>query len=282
MKQTSHVLNRAIVRQAIKESFIKLNPVSLIKNPIMFVVEVGMVLTLIMTIVPQIFTDGAMSRLYLFTIFIILFFTVLFSNFSEAIAEGRGKAQANSLRETKSHMIARRIVNAEVYETVDASALKRGDHILVKSGEMIPSDGTIIKGIATVDESAITGESAPVIKESGGDFSGVIGGTTVTSDWLIIEIDSEEGATFLDKMIALVEGAQRKKTPNEIALFTLLMTLTIIFLVVILTLYPIAQYLNLNVPITSLIALTVCLIPTTIGGITFCHWDCRYGPCYTI
>ncbi|EGQ2845161.1 potassium-transporting ATPase subunit KdpB [Staphylococcus pseudintermedius] len=267
MKQSSHVLNRAIVRQAIKESFIKLNPVSLIKNPIMFVVEVGMVLTLIMTIVPQIFTDGAMSRLYLFTIFIILFFTVLFSNFSEAIAEGRGKAQANSLRETKSHMIARRIVNAEVYETVDASALKRGDRILVKSGEMIPSDGTIIKGIATVDESAITGESAPVIKESGGDFSGVIGGTTVTSDWLIIEVDSEEGATFLDKMIALVEGAQRKKTPNEIALFTLLMTLTIIFLVVILTLYPIAQYLNLNVPITSLIALTVCLIPTTIGGL---------------
>ncbi|TOZ24878.1 K(+)-transporting ATPase subunit B [Staphylococcus pseudintermedius] len=267
MKQSSHVLNSAIVRQAIKESFIKLNPVSLIKNPIMFVVEVGMVLTLIMTIVPQIFTDGAMSRLYLFTIFIILFFTVLFSNFSEAIAEGRGKAQANSLRETKSHMIARRIVNAEVYETVDASALKRGDRILVKSGEMIPSDGTIIKGIATVDESAITGESAPVIKESGGDFSGVIGGTTVTSDWLIIEVDSEEGATFLDKMIALVEGAQRKKTPNEIALFTLLMTLTIIFLVVILTLYPIAQYLNLNVPITSLIALTVCLIPTTIGGL---------------
>ncbi|HAR6254519.1 TPA: potassium-transporting ATPase subunit KdpB [Staphylococcus pseudintermedius] len=267
MKQSSHVLNSTIVRQAIKESFIKLNPVSLIKNPIMFVVEVGMVLTLIMTIVPQIFTDGAMSRLYLFTIFIILFFTVLFSNFSEAIAEGRGKAQANSLRETKSHMIARRIVNAEVYETVDASALKRGDRILVKSGEMIPSDGTIIKGIATVDESAITGESAPVIKESGGDFSGVIGGTTVTSDWLIIEVDSEEGATFLDKMIALVEGAQRKKTPNEIALFTLLMTLTIIFLVVILTLYPIAQYLNLNVPITSLIALTVCLIPTTIGGL---------------
>lgn len=216
MKQSSHVLNRAIVRQAIKESFIKLNPVSLIKNPIMFVVEVGMVLTLIMTIVPQIFTDGAMSRLYLFTIFIILFFTVLFSNFSEAIAEGRGKAQANSLRETKSHMIARRIVNAEVYETVDASALKRGDRILVKSGEMIPSDGTIIKGIATVDESAITGESAPVIKESGGDFSGVIGGTTVTSDWLIIEVDSEEGATFLDKMIALVEGAQRKKHQTKL------------------------------------------------------------------
>ena len=155
----------------------------------MFVVEVGMVLTLIMTIVPQIFTDDAMSRIYLFTIFVILLLTILFSNFSEAIAEGRGKAQANSLRETKSNMVARRIIGDEKYETIDGSALKRGDRILVKAGETIPSDGTIIEGIATVDESAITGESAPVIKESGGDFSGVIGGTTVTSDWLIIEVD---------------------------------------------------------------------------------------------
>ena len=211
MDQSSHVLNGAIVKQAVKESFIKLNPAYLIKNPIMFVVEVGMVLTLIMTIVPQIFTDDAMSRLYLFTIFVILLLTILFSNFSEAIAEGRGKAQANSLRETKSNMVARRIIGDEKYETIDGSALKRGDRILVKAGETIPSDGTIIEGIATVDESAITGESAPVIKESGGDFSGVIGGTTVTSDWLVIEVDSEEGATFLDKMIALVEGAQRKK-----------------------------------------------------------------------
>ncbi|WP_449463748.1 HAD-IC family P-type ATPase, partial [Streptococcus suis] len=181
--------------------------------------------------------------------------------FSEAIAEGRGKAQASALRQTQSKMTARIITHQGAYQTVDASTLKRGDRIRVEAGEQIPADGIVINGLATVDESAITGESAPVIKESGGDFSGVIGGTVVTSDWLEIEVDSEPGSSFLDKMIALVEGAERRKTPNEIALFTLLITLTIIFLVVILTLYPIARYLNLNIQIATLIALTVCLIP---------------------
>lgn len=267
MQQHSKTLNHAILKQAVIESFIKLNPKVLIKNPIIFVVEVGMVLALILTIIPNLFASDGLSRTYLFAIFVILLLTILFANFSEAIAEGRGKAQASALRQTQSKMTARIITHQGAYQTVDASTLKRGDRIRVEAGEQIPADGIVINGLATVDESAITGESAPVIKESGGDFSGVIGGTVVTSDWLEIEVDSEPGSSFLDKMIALVEGAERRKTPNEIALFTLLITLTIIFLVVILTLYPIARYLNLNIQIATLIALTVCLIPTTIGGL---------------
>ncbi|CDR25393.1 potassium-transporting ATPase subunit KdpB [Staphylococcus argenteus] len=267
MHHVNKYINHAILIEAIKMSVIKLNPKLLVKNPIMFVVEIGMLLMMILICLPDIFGQSQLSRGYLITIFIILLLTILFANFSEAIAEGRGKAQADSLREAQSNLTARVIDSNGLFKIVNASELKKGQHIRVENGETIPADGVVINGLATVDESAITGESAPVIKESGGDFSGVIGGTVVTSDWLEIRVESEIGTSFLDKMIALVEGAERTKTPNEIALFTLLTTLTIIFLVVIATLYPIAAHLHVILPIALLIALTVCLIPTTIGGL---------------
>ncbi|BCN88992.1 potassium-transporting ATPase subunit KdpB [Staphylococcus argenteus] len=267
MHHVNKYINHAILIEAFKMSVIKLNPKLLVKNPIMFVVEIGMLLMMILICLPDIFGQSQLSRGYLITIFIILLLTILFANFSEAIAEGRGKAQADSLREAQSNLTARVIDSNGLFKIVNASELKKGQHIRVENGETIPADGVVINGLATVDESAITGESAPVIKESGGDFSGVIGGTVVTSDWLEIRVESEIGTSFLDKMIALVEGAERTKTPNEIALFTLLTTLTIIFLVVIATLYPIAAHLHVILPIALLIALTVCLIPTTIGGL---------------
>ncbi|GKS19620.1 TPA: potassium-transporting ATPase subunit KdpB [Staphylococcus argenteus] len=267
MHHVNKYINHAILIEAFKMSVIKLNPKLLVKNPIMFVVEIGMLLMMILICLPDIFGQSLLSRGYLITIFIILLLTILFANFSEAIAEGRGKAQADSLREAQSNLTARVIDSNGLFKIVNASELKKGQHIRVENGETIPADGVVINGLATVDESAITGESAPVIKESGGDFSGVIGGTVVTSDWLEIRVESEIGTSFLDKMIALVEGAERTKTPNEIALFTLLTTLTIIFLVVIATLYPIAAHLHVILPIALLIALTVCLIPTTIGGL---------------
>lgn len=267
MNHVNKYINHAILIEAFKMSVIKLNPKLLVKNPIMFVVEIRMLLMMILICLPDIFGQSQLSRGYLITIFIILLLTILFANFSEAIAEGRGKAQADSLREAQSNLTARVIDSNGLFKIVNASELKKGQHIRVENGETIPADGVVINGLATVDESAITGESAPVIKESGGDFSGVIGGTVVTSDWLEIRVESEIGTSFLDKMIALVEGAERTKTPNEIALFTLLTTLTIIFLVVIATLYPIAAHLHVILPIALLIALTVCLIPTTIGGL---------------
>lgn len=267
MNHVNKYINHAILIEAFKMSVIKLNPKLLVKNPIMFVVEIGMLLMMMLICLPDIFGQSQLSRGYLITIFIILLLTILFANFSEAIAEGRGKAQADSLREAQSNLTARVIDSNGLFKIVNASELKKGQHIRVENGETIPADGVVINGLATVDESAITGESAPVIKESGGDFSGVIGGTVVTSDWLEIRVESEIGTSFLDKMIALVEGAERTKTPNEIALFTLLTTLTIIFLVVIATLYPIAAHLHVILPIALLIALTVCLIPTTIGGL---------------
>ena len=265
--KTSKIFESSLVKQALKESVVKLNPKYMVKNPIMFVVEVGMLLSFLLIFVPNLFIQEHVSRMYVLSIFIILLLTLIFANFSEALAEGRGKAQANALRQTQTEMTARLIKEDGAYEIIDASNLKKGDLVRVETGEQIPNDGQVIKGLATVDESAITGESAPVIKESGGDFNNVIGGTSVTSDWLEIEITSEPGQSFLDKMIHLVEGATRKKTPNEIALFTLLMTLTIIFLVVIMTMYPLAQFLYFNLSIVMLIALTVCLIPTTIGGL---------------
>ena len=232
--ETSKIFESSLVKQALKESIVKLNPTYMIKNPIMFVVEIGMLLSFVLTFIPNLFIQEHVSRIYVLSIFIILLLTLIFANFSEALAEGRGKAQANALRQTQTEMTARLIKEDGSYETIDASDLKKGQ---------------VIKGIATVDESAITGESAPVIKESGGDFNNVIGGTTVASDWLEIEIMSEPGQSFLNKMIHLVEGATRKKTPNEIALFTLLMTLTIIFLVVIMAMYPLAQFLHFNLSI---------------------------------
>lgn len=273
ISKNKKLLNQEILKSSIKGAFIKLNPAYMMKNPVMFVVEVGFTITLILSIFPNLFgTVQSSSQIYNIIVTLILFLTILFANFAESVAEGRGKAQAESLKKTQKNMKAR-IINKDkatnqIKETIiDAIELKKDDIVLVKSGELIPSDGEVIEGIASVDESAITGESAPVIKESGGDFASVTGGTTVSSDWLKIKITSSSGESFLDKMISLVEGASRKKTPNEIALNTLLVSLTIIFLIVIVTLYPIASFVHVKLSVTTLIALTVCLIPTTIGGL---------------
>lgn len=273
ISKNKKILNQEILKSSIKGAFIKLNPAYMMKNPVMFVVEVGFTITLILSIFPNLFgIVQSSSQIYNIIVTLILFLTILFANFAESVAEGRGKAQAESLKKTQKNMKAR-IINKDkatnqIKETIiDAIELKKDDLVLVKAGELIPSDGEVIEGIASVDESAITGESAPVVKESGGDFASVTGGTTVSSDWLKIKITSSSGESFLDKMISLVEGASRKKTPNEIALNTLLVSLTIIFLIVIVTLYPIASFVHVKLSVTTLIALTVCLIPTTIGGL---------------
>ncbi|WMJ23592.1 potassium-transporting ATPase subunit KdpB [Paludicola sp. MB14-C6] len=264
----SKFITKDILKSSVVSAFKKLNPKSMIKNPVMFVVEIGFIVTLLLCFFPNIFgASGEHLRSYNIIVSIILFITVLFANFAEAVAEGRGKAQAQSLKKTQKDTTARRILPNGEEEIISSSELKKGDIVLVQAGEVIPNDGEVIEGIASVDESAITGESAPVVKESGGDFASVTGGTTVASDWLKIEITSSPGESFLDKMIAMVEGASRQKTPNEIALNTLLVSLTIIFLIVIVTLYPIALYCGVEIPISTLIALTVCLIPTTIGAL---------------
>lgn len=257
-----------IFKQALLGSFLKLDPRYMIKNPVMFVVEIGFVITLLLTVIPGVFGEsGSDMRIYNLVVSIILFLTVLFANFAESVAEGRGKAQAASLKKTQKDTQAR-LLNEDGTENVIASSeLKKGDIVMVSAGEIIPGDGEVIEGVASVDESAITGESAAVLRESGGDFCSVTGGTTVVSDWLKIKITSDPGNSFLDRMIALVEGASRKKTPNEIALNTLLVSLTIIFLIVIVTLYPIGAYCGVDLPISTLVALMVCLIPTTIGGL---------------
>lgn len=233
----------------------------------MFVVEVGFFITLLLSIFPSMFGDGGELRTYNVIVTLILFVTILFANFAESVAEGRGKAQAETLKKTKKDTTARILDKAGNETVIPASQLKKGDVVLVEAGELIPNDGEVIEGIASVDESAITGESAPVTREAGGDFSSVTGGTTVVSDWLKIRITSEPGQSFLDKMISLVEGASRQKTPNEIALNTLLVSLTIIFLIVVVTLHCFADYSQTRIPISTLIALLVCLIPTTIGGL---------------
>lgn len=256
-----------IIKNAVLDSFKKLDPRSMIKNPIMFVVEIGTLISLLTTLFPTFFGSTAKDVWYNGTITLILFITVLFANFAEAIAEGRGKAQAETLKKTKKETIARVIdKNGKIYEK-SSSELKKGDVVLVKAGELIPGDGEIIEGIAAIDESAITGESAPVIKEAGGDFSSVTGGTKVISNEIKIKITVSQGESFLDRMISLVEGANRQKSPNEIALTTLLVSLTIIFLAVVMSFRPIAAYMGINVSVTTLLALLVCLIPTTIGGL---------------
>ena len=269
-QQTTKFITKDILKSSIMGAFQKLDPRYMSKNPVMFVVEIGFVIALLLSIFPELFgpTDGINNvRLYNIFVCVILFVTVLFANFAEAVAEGRGKAQAESLKKTQKDTKAR-LLKADGTETVvSSSELKKGDVVLVSAGEIIPNDGEVIEGIASVDESAITGESAPVVRESGGDFCSVTGGTTVVSDWLKIRITSEPGNSFLDRMIALVEGDSRKKTPNEIALNTLLVSLTIIFLIVVVTMYPFAVYNNVQIPISTLIALLVCLIPTTIGGL---------------
>lgn len=259
---------KEMYKESIVEAFKKLNPKYMIKNPVMFVVEVGFAITLLLTFVPGLFGDkGNNLRIYNFIVAIILFITVLFANFAEAVAEGRGKAQAENLKKMRKDTVAKLLNPDGTFKTINANELKKGDIVLVENGDIIPNDGEVIDGIASVDESAITGESAPVMKERGGDFASVTGGTKVVSDWLKIEITATPGESFLDKMISLVEGASRQKTPNEIALNTILISLTIIFLIVIAALYPMAQYSGVTIYISTLIALLVCLIPTTIGGL---------------
>ncbi len=267
-----NIKNTAI--DCILQSFLKLSPAVQIRNPVMFVVYTGAILTTVFGIQELTVKNGSGS--YTFIIAVILWFTVLFANFAEAVAEGRGRAQADSLRKARKNVTAKRIESAshpDNYEEVLSSALKKGDIVYVKAGDSIPMDGEVIEGAASVDESAITGESAPVIRESGGDRNGVTGGTRLVSDWLIIRVTAVPGGTFFDKMIAMVEGASRKKTPNEIALQILLVTLTIIFLVVCTTLLPFTEFARKQagygsvVSLTNIVALLVCLAPTTIGAL---------------
>jgi K+-transporting ATPase ATPase B chain len=259
-----------IVKRAVRECFVKLSPATLVNNPVMFVVEVGAALISVFLIRDAI--TGAHAIGFTLQIAIWLWFTVLFANFAEAMAEARGKAQADALRKAKTETLAKRYVTGKV-EEVAASQLRAGDQVICEAGDLIPGDGEVIEGIATVDESVITGESAPVIRESGGDRSAVTGGTKVLSDWIKIRITSNPGETFLDRMIALVEGAERQKTPNEIALNILIAGLTLIFLLAVVTLFPFALYSVGSagageVPsVAVLVSLLVCLIPTTIGGL---------------
>ncbi|NFH90412.1 potassium-transporting ATPase subunit KdpB [Clostridium botulinum] len=267
--------NKKMIKRAIKDSFIKLLPKTQMENPVMFLVYISSILTTILYVV-SLFGIRDSKSSFILGITIILWITVLFANFAEAIAEGRGKAQADSLRAAKKDVEAHKIPSIEKRDEitkVSSALLKKGDIVIVVAGEQVPADGEVIDGAASVDESAITGESAPVIRESGGDRSAVTGGTTVISDWLIIQVTSEAGESFLDKMISMVEGAARKKTPNEIALQILLISLTIIFLLVTVSLYSYSIF-SANqagvinpISVTSLVALLVCLAPTTIGAL---------------
>jgi K+-transporting ATPase ATPase B chain len=254
----------AIVRPAMLDAIRKLDPRIQIRNPVMFIVEAGSLLTTIIFL--QELLSGAGRPLFTGQVAFWLWFTVLFANFAEAMAEGRGKAQADTLRRTRTETVATRLKNG-ASETVPAASLRKGDLVMVKAMEFIPADGEIVEGVASVDESAITGESAPVIREAGGDRSAVTGGTRVISDWIKVRVTSDPGHTFLDRMIALVEGAERQKTPNEIALNILLAVLTLVFLLVVVTLEPFATYAGTSISIPVLISLLVCLIPTTIGAL---------------
>jgi potassium-transporting ATPase ATP-binding subunit len=257
--QARSLFDRQILGQALIDAFKKLTPMVQIRNPVMFVVLVGTVITFIEAIAhPGVFT---------WSITIWLFLTVLFANFAEAMAEGRGKAQADTLRRMRAETEARRLLDGGAEERVSASMLAKGDLVVCEAGDLIPSDGEIVEGIASVDESAITGESAPVIRESGGDRSAVTGGTKVLSDRIVVRITAERGQTFLDRMISLVEGANRQKTPNEIALTILLSVLTIVFIPVVVVLQPFGQYAGATVSVVILVSLLVCLIPTTIGAL---------------
>jgi potassium-transporting ATPase ATP-binding subunit len=264
-RKSKSIWDLKIVRRALWDSLVKLDPRNMMKNPVMFVVEVGSVATSILLIRDALRHQGAFGFNLQITLW--LWFTVLFANFAEAMAEGRGKAQADSLRKARAETIASRLLPDGKMEQIASSKLRSGDLVKVLASEFIPSDGEILEGVASVDESAITGESAPVIREAGGDRSAVTGGTRVLSDWLKIRITSNPGETFLDRMIALVEGAERQKTPNEIALNILLAGLTIIFLLAVVTLQPFAIYSGAPQTVFVLVSLLVCLIPTTIGGL---------------
>ncbi|MEJ5053653.1 potassium-transporting ATPase subunit KdpB [Sphingobacterium sp. MYb382] len=263
MSKNQSLFQREMVLQALKQSFVKLNPKILFRNPVMFTVEIG---TFIMAMVCLWIVTGERSQGsfgYNFTVFLILFLTLLFGNFAEAIAEARGKAQADSLRKTREETPAR-LADGKI---ISSSQLQMNDVFRCEAGDIIPADGEIIEGLATIDESAITGESAPVIREAGGDKSSVTGGTKVLSDKILVRVTTQPGESFLDKMIALVEGASRQKTPNEIALTILLAGFTLVFIIVTVTLKPFADYAGVQITIASFIALFVCLIPTTIGGL---------------
>src|SRR5262245_3875326 len=256
-----------LLRAAIADSFRKLDPRVMAKNPVMFVVEVGSLLTTGLW-VRDLIAPGASAMPTGFTgqVALWLWFTVLFANFAEALAEGRGKAQAAALRGLRQETVARKRADGGE-QKVPASTLRKDDVVVVEAGEVIPGDGEVIEGVASVDESAVTGESAPVIRESGGDRSAVTGGTKVLSDRIVVRITTDPGQSFLDRMIGLVEGAKRQKTPNEIALHVLLSGMTIIFLIACVTLVPFGLYSNLRISLTVIVALLVCLIPTTIGGL---------------
>nr|WP_294790064.1 potassium-transporting ATPase subunit KdpB [uncultured Mucilaginibacter sp.] len=264
--QSNKLFEPALVQTALKESFIKLNPKVMLRNPVMFTVEVGTAVMLYVSIYSFTHHDQG-SFAYNFSIFIILLLTVLFANFAEAIAEARGKAQADSLRKTREETPANILLSDGSIVSKSSSELRKGDVFVCETGDTIPTDGEIIEGLATIDESAITGESAPVIREAGGDKSSVTGGTKVLSDHIKVRVTTEPGESFLDKMIALVEGASRQKTPNEIALTILLASFTLIFVIVCVTLKPFGDYAKTPITIAALISLFVCLIPTTIGGL---------------
>ena len=263
MNKDQSLFQKDIVQQALVNSFVKLNPKLMFRNPVMFTVEIGTFVMLVVSIWTLTGETSQGSFGYNFVVFLVLLLTLLFANFAEAIAEARGKAQADSLRKTREETPA----TLKSGEKISSSQLKKGDLFVCEAGDIIPTDGEIVEGLATIDESAITGESAPVIRESGGDKSSVTGGTKVLSDRIVVEVTNEPGESFLDKMIALVEGASRQKTPNEIALTILLAGFTLVFIIVCVTLKPLADYSNVNITIASFIALFVCLIPTTIGGL---------------
>jgi len=271
-KHTPKAQMKGLYQRAIRDAFSKLDPRIAVRNPVMFLVWVGTIVTALVTLDPNLFgtvqADPNQQRLLNGLITVILFFTVLFANFAEAIAEGRGKAQAESLRATRSDTMARKVFPDGSTQTISSTALRRGEQVKVIAGEIIPADGEVMTGIASVDESAITGESAPVLKQPGTDISSsVTGGTRVISDELLIRITADPGQGFIDRMIALVEGAERTKTPNEIALTVLLTVLTQVFLIVVATITPLANYVNTPTTIAILISLLVALIPTTIGGL---------------
>jgi len=258
----------ALVAEATKQAFVKLDPRTMFRNPVMFTVELGTVVMLVVTLSLLFRPDAAQGSFgYNFTVFAVLLLTLLFANFAEAIAEARGKAQANSLRKTRQDTPARLRLDNGTTQQVSSAQLQKGQIFVVEAGEIIPTDGEIVEGLATIDESAITGESAPVIREAGGDKSSVTGGTTVLSDRIVVLVTTAPGESFLDKMIALVEGASRQKTPNEIALTILLAGFTLVFVIVCVTLSPFADYARTPIAISAFIALFVCLIPTTIGGL---------------
>jgi potassium-transporting ATPase ATP-binding subunit len=261
---SSALFDAKIVAPAIGSAFVKLDPRALMSNPVMFVLEIVTILTTII-LVRDLLAGGPQVG-FEFQIVLWLWFTVLFANFAEAMAEGRGKAQADNLRKTRRETQAK-VLRSGKEVTVSATSLRKDDVVIVRAGEIIPGDGEVIEGVAAVNEAAITGESAPVIREAGGDRSAVTGGTTIISDWIKIRITANPGETFLDRMIALVEGAERRKTPNEIALSILLSGLTLVFMLVCVSLYSFGLYAQASLTLPVLVALLVCLIPTTIGGL---------------